>query len=98
MTSNVVPALMAHGLKAADARNYAPIGCIELTVPGRANPHAVSGWFNSTKCLELALYDGVDPRSGEQLGPRTVRMPLAAIQPRAVARSIRAGSSSSRHS
>ena len=66
-----VPALADHGIALADARNYAPIGCIELTVPGRANPHAVSGWFNSTKCLELALFDGVDPRSGEQLGPHT---------------------------
>jgi len=66
-----VPALHERGIALEDARDYAPIGCIELTVPGRANPHAVSGWFNSTKCLELALYNGVDPRSGKQLGPRT---------------------------
>jgi len=66
-----VPALVNRGIAVEDARNYAPIGCIELTVPGRANPHAVSGWFNSTKCLELALFDGRDPRSGVQLGPRT---------------------------
>jgi pyruvate-formate lyase len=69
-----VPALHEHGIALEDARDYAPIGCIELTVPGRANPHAVSGWFNSCRCLELALYDGVDPRSGEQLGPRTGRL------------------------
>jgi pyruvate formate-lyase/glycerol dehydratase family glycyl radical enzyme len=69
-----IPALHAHGIALEDARDYAPIGCIELTIPGRANPHAVSGWFNSTKCLELALYDGVDPRSGEQLGPHTGRL------------------------
>ncbi|HOZ46853.1 MAG TPA: pyruvate formate lyase family protein [Candidatus Hydrogenedentes bacterium] len=66
-----VPALEAHGIALEDARNYAPIGCIELTVPGRANPHAVSGWFNAAKCIELALFDGVDPRTGEQLGPHT---------------------------
>jgi len=66
-----IPALVERGIELADARNYAPIGCIELTVPGRANPHAVSGWFNSTKCLELALFDGCDPQTGEQLGPRT---------------------------
>ncbi len=66
-----IPALVDHGIAEADARDYAPIGCIELTVPGRANPHAVSGWFNSTKCLELALGDGRDLRTGEQLGPRT---------------------------
>ncbi|HNT86773.1 MAG TPA: pyruvate formate lyase family protein, partial [Candidatus Hydrogenedentes bacterium] len=66
-----VPALTERGIALEDARNYAPIGCIELTVPGRANPHAVSGLFNSTKCLELALFDGIDPRTGQQLGPRT---------------------------
>ncbi|HUU31893.1 MAG TPA: pyruvate formate lyase family protein, partial [Phycisphaerae bacterium] len=66
-----VKALSDRGIALEDARNYAPIGCIELTIPGRANPHAVSGWFNSAKCLELALFGGVDPQSGEQLGPPT---------------------------
>jgi trans-4-hydroxy-L-proline dehydratase len=66
-----IPALSDRGIALEDARNYAPIGCIELTVPGRANPHAVSGWFNAAKCLELALFDGVDPCTGAQLGPRT---------------------------
>ncbi len=66
-----IKALSDHGITLEDARNYAPIGCIELTIPGRANPHAVSGWFNSTKCLELALFDGQDPRTGRQVGPKT---------------------------
>lgn len=66
-----IPALAERGIALEDARNYAPIGCIELTIPGRANPHAVSGWFNGTKCLELALFDGADPATGEQVGPRT---------------------------
>jgi pyruvate-formate lyase len=66
-----LPALTERGISLVDARNYAPIGCIELTVPGRANPHAASGWFNSLKCLELALFDGRDPRTGSQLGPNT---------------------------
>lgn len=66
-----LPALTSHGIPLADAWDYAPIGCIELTIPGKANPHAVSGWFNAAKCLELALFDGCDPRTGEQMGPRT---------------------------
>jgi formate C-acetyltransferase len=66
-----IPALHTHGIALEDARDYAPIGCIELTIPGRANPHAVSGWFCSTKCLELALFNGQDPRTGKQLGPQT---------------------------
>ncbi|MEO5367740.1 MAG: hypothetical protein H7831_15550 [Magnetococcus sp. WYHC-3] len=66
-----IPALTARGIALQDARDYAPIGCIELTIPGKANPHAVSGWFNSTKCLELALFNGQDPATGEQVGPQT---------------------------
>ncbi len=66
-----IPALTEHGIALEDARDYAPIGCIELTIPGKANPHAVSGWFNALKCLELALCNGRDPRSGRQVGPAT---------------------------
>jgi formate C-acetyltransferase len=66
-----VSALVDHGIALEDARDYAPIGCVELTIPGKANPHAVSGWFNAAKCLELALHDGIDPLTGERLGPAT---------------------------
>lgn len=66
-----IPALVDHGIRPEDVRDYAPIGCIELTIPGKANPHAVSGWFHLTKCLELALFNGCDPRTGLQLGPAT---------------------------
>jgi len=66
-----VPALSARGIPVEEARDYAPIGCIELTIPGKANPHAVSGWFNAARCLELALFDGCVPSTGEALGPRT---------------------------
>jgi formate C-acetyltransferase len=66
-----VPALQRIGITETDARDYAPIGCIELTIPGKANPHAVSGWFNMTKCVELAIFGGIDPTSGRQVGPPT---------------------------
>jgi formate C-acetyltransferase len=66
-----VKALSDRGISVEDARDYAPIGCIELTIPGKANPHAVSGWINSTKCLELALFGGKDPATGVQAGPKT---------------------------
>jgi formate C-acetyltransferase len=45
-----------------------------LTIPGQANPHAVSGWLNAAKCLEIALFDGHDPRRGKPLGPPTGRL------------------------
>lgn len=66
-----ITALADHGIALEDARDYSPIGCIELTIPGRASPHAVSGEFCSTKCLELALFDGQDPQTGKQVGPST---------------------------
>lgn len=69
-----IGALHERGIELSDARDYAPIGCIELTIPGKANPHAVSGWLNAAKCLELALFDGKDPRVGAQLGPQTGRL------------------------
>ncbi len=70
----LLPALTGHGIAPKDARDYAAIGCIEITIPGRANPHAVSHWLNLAKCLELALNDGIDPADGAQVGPRTGRL------------------------
>lgn len=66
-----IPALVDRGIALEDARDYSPIGCIELTIPGKAIPHAVSGWFNILKCLELTVFNGIDPTSGERLGPAT---------------------------
>jgi pyruvate formate-lyase/glycerol dehydratase family glycyl radical enzyme len=67
----LVPALVANGVAPEDARGYAAIGCVEVTIPGKAMPHACSHWLNLAKCLELALNDGVDPQDGLQVGPRT---------------------------
>ena len=67
----IVPALTDRGIPVEDARDYAPIGCIEITIPGKACPHAVSHWINLPKCLELALNDGRDLLDNAQVGPRT---------------------------
>lgn len=69
----LIPALVSNGIALEDARDYAAIGCIEITIPGRAQPHACSNWINLAKCLELALFDGADPRDGIQIGPHTGR-------------------------
>lgn len=66
-----IPALANRGVAPEDARNYAPIGCVELTIPGKANSHAVSGWFNLLRVLELTLFGGCDPRTGERLLPES---------------------------
>jgi len=67
----IVPALLEKGIPLEDARNYAIIGCVEVTIPGRTSPHAVSHQTNLAKCLELALNEGCDPLTDTQVGPRT---------------------------
>ena len=66
-----ITALAGRGIELEDARNYAPIGCVELTIPGKANSRAVSGWFNLLRVLELTLFGGRDPHTGEQLLPES---------------------------
>ncbi len=67
----LIPALVGRGIPLEDARDYAAIGCIEITIPGKAMPHAVSHWINLAKCLELAINDGRDMLDGTQIGPKT---------------------------
>lgn len=67
----LVPALVDNGIALADARDYAAIGCVEITIPGKANPHAVSNRINLLKCLELALNEGQSLTTGRQLSPQT---------------------------
>lgn len=48
--------------------NYAIVGCVELSVPGRALGFSDAGMFNLVKALELTLNDGVCMQSGKQIG------------------------------
>lgn len=70
-----IPSLAGRGIALEDARNYAPIGCVELTIPGKANSHAVSGWFNLLRVLELTLFGGRDPLTGAALLPESPALP-----------------------
>jgi len=54
----MIPALMGKGISLEDARDYTQIGCVETVIPGKSNPHAVSGETNLLKALEYALNDG----------------------------------------
>ncbi len=67
----IIPALVRKGIPLEDARNYAVIGCIELTIPGRCDPRVVNHYTNLAKCLEYALNDGVCLLTGKQQGLRT---------------------------
>jgi formate C-acetyltransferase len=62
--------LMRMGKSVVDARCGGSSGCVEVGAFGKEN-YNLTGYFNLPKVLELALNDGLDPRSGRQLGPRT---------------------------
>ena len=66
----IVPALLEKGVAPEDAYDYAIVGCIEVGVPGRWG-YRVTGmaFLNILKVLEIALNNGVDPRTGICLLP-----------------------------
>jgi formate C-acetyltransferase len=60
------------GVVPADARDYAIIGCVELASSGRSYDASSSLMFNLVAPLEMALYNGKRPLTGdEQIGPLT---------------------------
>ena len=65
----VIPALTAHGISDHDARNYAIVGCVELTTHGNALGWSDAAMFNLVKALELTLSGGIDLLTGKPLGP-----------------------------
>lgn len=60
------------GIATEDARDYAIIGCVELAASGRSYDASSSIMLNLVSALELALYNGTRPVTGdEQIGPAT---------------------------
>lgn len=67
----IIPALLSRGLTREDARDYGIIGCVEPQVGGKTEGWHDAAFFSMAKVLELALSDGYDRSSGQQLGPKT---------------------------
>jgi len=60
------------GTSTEHARDYAVIGCVELASAGRSYDASSSIIFNLVSALELAMYNGKRPATGdEQIGPQT---------------------------
>ena len=69
--SDVIVKEMLHdGKTMTDARLGGPSGCVTISAFGKESC-TLTGYINWPKILELALHDGCDPRTGEQLGPST---------------------------
>ena len=66
----VVQEQLRQGKTLEDARAGGCSGCVEVGAFGK-EAYILTGYFNLVKILELTLHNGVDPRTGKQLGPRT---------------------------
>ncbi len=66
----IVQELVRQGKSVVDARNGGSSGCVEVGAFGKEN-YNLTGYFNLPKALEITLHNGVDPRTGRQLGPAT---------------------------
>jgi len=58
------------GKTVEDAREGGCSGCIETGAFGK-EAYILTGYLNVPKIFELALHSGVDPMTGEQIGPAT---------------------------
>jgi formate C-acetyltransferase len=66
----IVQELVRMGKSLADARNGGSSGCVEVGAFGK-EAYNLTGYFNMPKVLELTLHNGVDPRTGRQIGLKT---------------------------
>ncbi|HHV62064.1 MAG TPA: glycyl radical protein [Firmicutes bacterium] len=55
----VIPALLNRGATLKDARNYAIVGCVEISIPGKTYGLHDIALFNLVKALELTIKDKV---------------------------------------
>ena len=54
----MIPALTNKGISFEDACDYTQIGCVETVIPGKSNPHAVTGETNLLKAIEYVFCNG----------------------------------------
>ena len=66
----IVQELVRMGKTVADARAGGSSGCVEVGAFGKEN-YNLTGYFNMPKVLEIALHNGIDPRTGRQIGLET---------------------------
>jgi len=69
-TDVIVQELIRQGKSLEDARNGGTSGCVETGAFGKEN-YNLTGYFNMAKVLELTLNNGLDPRTGKQIGLET---------------------------
>jgi len=66
----VVEQLVRSGKRIEDARAGGTSGCVETGAFGK-EAYVLTGYLNAPKILEIALNNGVDPRTGSRIGIET---------------------------
>ncbi|MBI9046363.1 MAG: glycyl radical protein [Anaerolineaceae bacterium] len=66
----VIQELLRQGKTIEDARQGGTSGCVEAGAFGKEN-YNLTGYFNLPKILEITLNNGLDPRTGKQIGLKT---------------------------
>jgi pyruvate formate-lyase/glycerol dehydratase family glycyl radical enzyme len=69
-TDVIIKEMLQDGKSIKDARCGGPSGCVTISAFGKESC-TLTGYINWPKIFELACFDGVDPNSGEQIGPQT---------------------------
>jgi pyruvate formate-lyase/glycerol dehydratase family glycyl radical enzyme len=69
-TDVIIKEMLQDGRSMADARTGGPSGCVTISSFGKESC-TLTGYMNWPKIFELACNNGVDPSTGEQLGPKT---------------------------
>lgn len=69
-TDVIIQELLRQGKAIEDARNGGASGCVEVGAFGK-ECYILTGYFNLVKVLEIALNNGVDPRTGCKIGLET---------------------------
>ena len=64
----MIPGLINRGYSLEDAREYAPIGCVEPQHPYKSFGSTNANQFNIVKCLELTINNGVDMLTRNEYG------------------------------
>lgn len=69
-TDAIIQELIRQGKSIEDARQGGASGCVEAGAFGK-EAYILTGYFNLTKVLEVTLHNGVDPRTGKEIGLKT---------------------------
>lgn len=69
-TDAIIQELTNQGKTIEDARNGGASGCVEAGAFGTES-YILTGYFNLVKILEITLYNGIDPQTGEIIGIKT---------------------------